>query len=101
MLSLCAWRTGERAQDWRSDEALWLSAARSSPTLPRPVLNLAVVYGRRSQWDADAFWTHRAVALVNADLVRHHWMRRFLCIHVSKLHVLMPEPPSFSVECAP
>ena len=101
VLGLCAWHTHTRSQDWRSDEALWTSAAISSPSLPRPALNLSVVYGRQGDWNRSASWANRAIALLNADPVRYGWIRGHLCRHVNRLEVLIPEPPSFSVECAP
>ena len=99
VLLLCAWRTHDRSQDWRSDEALWMSAAVSSPALPRPALNLSVVYGRQGDWESSAQWAHRAIDRFASDPDRYGWMRMYLCRHVTRLQVLMPEPPSFSVEC--
>ena len=99
VLLTCAWQTHTRSQDWRSDEALWMSAVVSGPSLPRPALNLSVVYGRQGDWNQSAAWAHRAIALTNADPIRHGWMQQYLCRHVERLEVLMPEPPSFSVEC--
>lgn len=100
VLVICAWRTHHRSQDWRSDEALWWSAAVSSPALPRPALNLSVVYGRQGDWEYSASWAQRAIDLFHADPVRHGWIRMYLCTQINRLEVLMPDPPSFSLECA-
>lgn len=100
VLLTCAWRTHARSQDWRSDEALWRSAAVSSPTLPRPAMNLSEAYGRQGDWEQSAAWAERAIDLMHADLRRHEWIRVYLCRHVKWIEVRMPEPPSFSVECA-
>lgn len=60
VLILCAWRTAERAKCWRSDQALWAAAVTSSPSLPRPALNLAAAYTRISEWEAALLWTLKA-----------------------------------------
>lgn len=62
LLVACAGLTASRLPVWRSDEALWLEAHRRSPTLPRPLLNLAAVAVREGRIaDAEAWW-HRAEA---------------------------------------
>ena len=96
VLGLCAWRTTTRAQDWRSDEALWSSAQASAPTLPRPALNLAVAYGRMGRWEESVIWTHAAID----RLPRQPWVRPHICRHVNRLMVILPDPPSFSLRCA-
>lgn len=100
LLLLCAYRTHERSQAWRSDEALWSSAVTSSPSLPRPALNLAVAFGRQTQWDKAIQWTAHAIALTKADPARYGWMHMYLCQQINRLEVLMADPPSFSLECA-
>lgn len=97
LLLLCAWRTHERAQAWRSDVALWTAAVASSPEHSRPSLNLAMAYARLGQWSEASFWTFHAVEHLTP---RDAWMHPYLCDHLNRLAVLMPEPPSFSVECA-
>lgn len=99
VLLLCAWRTHHRAQDWRSDQALWTSAARSSPLLPRPALNLAVLHGRLGQWPEALWWTAEARTRL-AGLPSQDWIRPYLCRHLERLQVLAPDPPSCAPECA-
>lgn len=98
-LGLSVWATHARAQDWRSDEALWRAAVTTTPEQPRPALNLAKALGRLGRLPEDAQWTARAAALVVADPVRHGWIRPSLCLHIARLAVLMPEPPTFPVTC--
>lgn len=98
VLGLCAWRTTDRAQDWRSDEALWASAVVSAPALPRPALNLAVAVGRLGRWEESVAWTVRADALMRDP--RRRWMQPYLCRHLERLAVFVDTLPAFSVECA-
>ena len=78
---------------------MWQAAAVSSPALPRPAMQLAVVAGRQGRWDDAITWTTRAVALTTAD-ARHAWVRPYLCRQIATLTVLAPDPPAFSLECA-
>lgn len=98
VLVLCAWRTHDRAMDWRSDEALWSAAVVSAPDLPRPALSLGMAYARLGHWEQSAAWTGRAADLAHDP--RHAWILPPLCLQINRLLVLMPDPPSFSVECA-
>lgn len=97
VVAVCAWRTHARAQDWRSDEAIWQSATRSTPTRARPALNLAVIYARQGRWTEAEAWTVRAVHLMTPH---DAWLSPYLCRHIGRIAALAPDPPSFSVECA-
>lgn len=102
VLGLCAWQTGTRAQDWRTDPALWTAAAHTSPTVARAALNAAVAYSRVGQWDEGRAWLMRAI--VRADLerdpIRRAWIQRHLCRAVRHFQVLDPVEVSYSVSCA-
>lgn len=65
VLGLCAVCTSARLQDWRSDEALWRSAAVVASASPRPALNLAVALQRRSADVDAAAWAQRAARLAD------------------------------------
>lgn len=97
VLCVCAWGTHRRAQDWRSDEALWLSAARTHPFAARPALQLARVYVRLGRWADAETWTARTVANLRP---RDAWFLDDLCRHIETLTVFAPAAPSFAVECA-
>ena len=97
VLLTCAWQTHTRSQDWRSDEALWQSAVREAPSRVRPALNLARVYLRQGEWDQATVWLLRAQDNFSP---RDAWTRPHLCLHIARLMVMAPEPPSFSLECA-
>lgn len=44
-------RTVFRNNDWKNQDNLWLSAAKTSPTSPQNHNNLGDLYARRQQWD--------------------------------------------------
>jgi hypothetical protein len=97
LLLLCAWRTHERAQAWRSDVALWTSAVVSSPTRARPALNLAMAFARLGRWADAEHWTRHTLQRMTP---RDVWMQPYLCNHLNRLAVLSPQEPSWSGVCA-
>ena len=66
ILWLCAWRTHDRLEDWRSDEALWRSAVQTSPTLARPMVNLAGALARQGHYEEAWQWVQRAEPVIPA-----------------------------------
>ena len=67
LLGCCVWQTHQRAQAWRSDEALFAAAVRVAPALPRPALNYGVALVKRGAVDEGLTWTLRAAALADAQ----------------------------------
>lgn len=104
VLGLCAWRTHERAQDWRSDQALWSAAVRTAPTLPRPRANLGAALLRTGRF-AEASEAVRQAARL-ADQPAHARMRREIRRHLwSQLQWIdgawpVCDQPAFSALCA-
>lgn len=54
LLSLGAWQTHHRAQEWRSDQALWTAARRTAPNLERPAFNLGMALMKAGAWNQAA-----------------------------------------------
>lgn len=67
ILLVCAWRTQDRLEDWRSDRALFTAAVAVTPDWPRPHLNLGYALGRVGEADAAFQATVRAVQLAHSQ----------------------------------
>lgn len=52
VLALLGFAAYQRSTVWQSEEALWAEAARLSPEMPRPHLNLGIELEKRGQYDA-------------------------------------------------
>ena len=79
----CALLTWQRAPVWISNEALWTAAVVVTPSLPRPLINLAAAYAQQGQSEEADRWLQRAVATRRLTPVQRRdaaRLRRFLCV---------------------
>ena len=67
LLCACVGATHTRSRAWRSNEALFLSAVRVAPDLPRPALNYGVALLRAGRVEDGLGWTIRAAELADAQ----------------------------------
>lgn len=63
VLALLAARTVRRNLDWRTEDSLWLAAARFSPSSSANHNNLGDLYSRRGEWAKAAASFRRAIEL--------------------------------------
>ena len=75
----CAVLTAQRLPAWRSDDALWFDAYLASPTLPRPLINLASVALREGRLADAARWMGRAEASDRLTATERSALRRMRC----------------------
>ena len=89
LLGLCAWRTHHRAEQWRDEVALWTAARRTTPTLPRPAVNLGLAYSQMGRWE-DAT-THLVDALKIVAVSDPTGIRRPAARGLIRISVLGPD----------
>lgn len=61
LLGVCGWQTHRRAEEWRTDQALWSAAHQTAPGLARPLSNLGIAEIGQGQWTSAT--THLIAAL--------------------------------------
>jgi len=79
LVGACAVLTVQRLPVWRSDDALWLDAHQASPTLPRPLINVAAVALREGRIADAARWMGRAEASDRLTVEDHRALQRMRC----------------------
>jgi len=101
VLSACAWRTHDRVQDWRSDEALFAAAVAVTPDWPRPRLNYGYALGRAGR--PDPAFTQTVTALDQASRRGDLWLMERARRQLAWLDVLygVCEPQAARLYCSP